>query len=928
VNANHGDVKVGGDVGSAEPLADLDIAAAAIDLKLATLRVDDDNAAAQTITFTGPVLLEAHLRIDTDKATPFDSGLVFTGTVDGAFSLDIGAGSGTATFGGPVGNATPLAKLTTDADGTTQINGGLVKTTGDQTYGDAVVIGNPTRLTTLSGAKIQLSSTGSLNGAAPGESAKIEATDTMAFDGPEGNSQPLDKLTLDAHAAVTQAQAIKGAGLELLGAGPFTLVDAANEFTTLAAAVSAAVNYNDATALTIGTVNSTAGAGAASIAISAGGTLTVAADVSGGGKVALTANEASAAGNDVILLSGVTVQSSADDVCLNAGDNFNLPVGSTVKAGGAGKEIHLASLDIIENAGDTAGSTFDVHGALAASRILMTGAPGQNDTFHVLFTNIVGPVEVRGSTNAAALAPGSVRDGRDMSADAAKRPFFVPAAAAFAIGDQLLADDRGFATRDARYTLAGSGITRVGGAAFVSFPDHDLEQIELKTSLGNNDVTAVLGGVFPAILQIDATGDPFESDNRFEIEGSADADKISIGDVDSSLRTSAGPLRAHFELAGIQRLWIRGNAGNDVIDNISHIHGVLDGGAGNDTINSIVDDGSSYLTLNSRDIANSARNDLTLILGNLGQDQLFVGAGAVDQTIARDSVADAVRQFPDTGITFLLGDYTPGGLQANGAFCTLIPAVSGGEPGDSYSSSARTLQHGFITLGDDTRAAGVFKYLAGDRIIFSSTIAWLKAQLFVGVARDNLVTMLGHQLRDDTRPVAASPLPPPPPAPLLPPPASPPAGEGELVPLERMDVNRDGTLSPLDALLIINSLNASGGGQLPAAPDNEGEAESFAAIEALDINKDAYITPLDALLVINALNSGQEIPAAAGGGAEGEGSGEENAGIDNLSLVGNPSVSPAEFHDEEVLNLLASDWQTAERRRYKPWTTAERAANV
>ncbi|GIX00191.1 MAG: hypothetical protein KatS3mg111_3523 [Pirellulaceae bacterium] len=65
-------------------------------------------------------------------------------------------------------------------------------------------------------------------------------------------------------------------------------------------------------------------------------------------------------------------------------------------------------------------------------------------------------------------------------------------------------------------------------------------------------------------------------------------------------------------------------------------------------------------------------------------------------------------------------------------------------------------------------------------------------------------------------------------------------------PIEAMDVNADGFVSPIDALLVINYLNLSGGGPvsgLPSPPPYR------------DVNGDNFITPLDALIVINALNS-------------------------------------------------------------------------
>ena len=60
------------------------------------------------------------------------------------------------------------------------------------------------------------------------------------------------------------------------------------------------------------------------------------------------------------------------------------------------------------------------------------------------------------------------------------------------------------------------------------------------------------------------------------------------------------------------------------------------------------------------------------------------------------------------------------------------------------------------------------------------------------------------------------------------------------------DANNDGTVSSVDALLIINQLNVFGSSRVPAAPVNLGGM--------LDTNNDGYISSLDALIVINQLN--------------------------------------------------------------------------
>ena len=69
-----------------------------------------------------------------------NSAIKLAQTVNGPFALTVNTG-GTTTFGGAVGGTTALTSVTTDLAGTTAINGGSVKTTGGQTYNDAVTLG-------------------------------------------------------------------------------------------------------------------------------------------------------------------------------------------------------------------------------------------------------------------------------------------------------------------------------------------------------------------------------------------------------------------------------------------------------------------------------------------------------------------------------------------------------------------------------------------------------------------------------------------------------------------------------------------------------------------------------------------------------------------------------------------------------------------
>jgi hypothetical protein len=63
--------------------------------------------------------------------------------------------------------------------------------------------------------------------------------------------------------------------------------------------------------------------------------------------------------------------------------------------------------------------------------------------------------------------------------------------------------------------------------------------------------------------------------------------------------------------------------------------------------------------------------------------------------------------------------------------------------------------------------------------------------------------------------------------------------------LTAADVNQDGMISPLDALIVINDLNRSGASPL------EGHSASSTI---LDVNRDGQVTASDALEVINAIN--------------------------------------------------------------------------
>jgi hypothetical protein len=101
-----------------------------------------------------------------------------------------------------------------------------------------------------------------------------------------------------------------------------------------------------------------------------------------------------------------------------------------------------------------------------------------------------------------------------------------------------------------------------------------------------------------------------------------------------------------------------------------------------------------------------------------------------------------------------------------------------------------------------------------------------------------------------------------------------------------LDVNNDNFITPLDSLLVVNFLNAYPGvsalpnpppfvpiAGTPIFPDNPGTGRDY----FIDVNGDGFISPLDALLIINTLNSG--------GGGESAGEGEGDSVVTTSSLT-------------------------------------------
>lgn len=118
-------------------------------------------------------------------------------------------------------------------------------------------------------------------------------------------------------------------------------------------------------------------------------------------------------------------------------------------------------------------------------------------------------------------------------------------------------------------------------------------------------------------------------------------------------------------------------------------------------------------------------------------------------------------------------------------------------------------------------------------------------------------------------------------------------------PLHHLDTNRDGSISPLDALIIINRLNDSGPGVLAAPVSVVGFTEFF----YFDTNGDRSVAPIDALQIINFLN---DLTSQGEGEFTATGIGQRFIGTpdDSLFTDGSKRVRPHRCVSELARSML------------------------
>lgn len=150
---------------------------------------------------TGAIRASA-LTLNTDMLVQSDSGNVYFTTIDGARALTVNTGGNTL-FAGDVGGTTRLTSLTTDAPGSTQIGGSVIRTSGDITLADRV---------TAAGALL-LDATSAGNVTASDGANDIDGSVSLVA----------NRVNLASHSSLSLGQVSLGSGGEIATDGVLTL---------------------------------------------------------------------------------------------------------------------------------------------------------------------------------------------------------------------------------------------------------------------------------------------------------------------------------------------------------------------------------------------------------------------------------------------------------------------------------------------------------------------------------------------------------------------------------------------------------------------------------------------------------------------------------------------------------------------------------
>ena len=336
-------------------------------------------SAGRDVNLLDPVILSGNATISgvnvTVQGTLNDDGNSMT-----ASNLVVNA-SGTTRFNGAVGDTAPIDSLTTDAAGTTLLNGGIT-VDGDVTLNDAVTL---TDDSTITATNVTFGSTVDDDGLpGTGSNLVVNADGATLFLGPIGGTNALESLTTDA-AGTTQFASVVN-----VTTGTITFNDAVllTENIQVNAGAGGSVTFKS-------TIDSEAGEHN-TLTIS-GGAVTFDGDIGNG-----TSGDQTIGSLDVTTATSVTFGTAADP-----GEISSVRTDGAINLGSAGPIAGGVTFGSAAISIETTGDAIRVDGPITlagASTTLSTGATVGGD---ITFTNNASVDSVSGETNNLTLTAGT-----------------------------------------------------------------------------------------------------------------------------------------------------------------------------------------------------------------------------------------------------------------------------------------------------------------------------------------------------------------------------------------------------------------------------------------------------------------------------------------------------------------------------------------
>jgi hypothetical protein len=264
-------------------------------------------------TYKGAVTLEADTILDSTGG----GDITFMTTLDGSQALEVKT-SGVTTFTSDVGGSSPLTSLITDEPGSVRVGASSIKTTGLQTYNDAIDL--DADVVFESSGQGDVTFNGAVNGA---HSLTVNTSGVTTFKQSIGAVTTLTSVTTDA-----------GGSVKFSGAAPVTS-SSGKTFTGTYVKTTGAQSYNDAVELVAATMFESTGAGNLTLASTVNGGFDLWLNTAGvtsfkgkvGGATALKSVTTDAAGSTQ--LNGVTITSTGVQTYA---DPINVSATSTLSA--------------------------------------------------------------------------------------------------------------------------------------------------------------------------------------------------------------------------------------------------------------------------------------------------------------------------------------------------------------------------------------------------------------------------------------------------------------------------------------------------------------------------------------------------------------------------------------------------------------------